>query len=777
MPRLNELFYGLARRVDAALTARYERLRASRLAARLGQRQLGLKLLALAIVVTYLADYTLYATCGLRGCPDALKLVAYQPGGASVLLDRNGRKFADLAPVEREMVKLAALPDYVAAAFIAVEDQRFSQHNGVDWKRVAGAALRNLAAGEIGQGSSTITMQLSRNVFSDRLKATDKSLRRKLFEARVAKQIEKRFSKREILELYLNHIYFGGGAYGVQSASRYYFEKPASKLRLHEAALLAAIPKAPSHYDPRNRATRAKARRNLVLDLMAQQGAISGERAVEAKDRRLGVTSDPPGFRGTPPLGAYFVQMVRRELEDELGEDVYTKKLEVYTTLDVNAQRAAEEELARQLRIVESGALGSLNGRQRYRGYDRWSPAGPQYLQGAVVVKEIDTGDIIALVGGRDIRHSRFNRATLASRQAGSAFKPFVYAAAIDQGYAASQPILDSPVQLVSNGRAWEPRNYDSEYYGLLSLRNALAYSRNIPSVRLAAAVGDDDIEQVARATGIRGDVQNTPMVALGITEVTPMELATAIGTFGGMGVRSEPRTIVRVEDESGRVVYETRVRNETRFDPAVSYIVTDMLRDAVDYGTGTAVRRAGFRGPVAGKTGTTSDGADVWFVGYTPDLVAAVWVGYDARRPLPARASGGSVSAPVFGRMMRRIYRTRPLPGGFIVPDRVVARLIDSESGQILEHGCVPRYGNAVREVFLEDAQPPTVCPRRPGDNIFDAIGRLFGDLFGRDEPEPEPEPGVTADGSRDVLGSGRIAKRDQERRRRRRRERRRRR
>lgn len=746
----------LARRVDDALWARYQRLRSSRLATRLGHHHLGLKLLLVAIAVTYVFDFTLYATCGLRGCPDPMKLVAYQPGGASVLLDRDGKKFADLAPVEREMIKLDKLPDFVPEAFISVEDKRFYKHNGVDWTRVLGAAFRNLASGEIDQGSSTITMQLSRNVFSDRLKASDKSLRRKLFEARVARQIERKFSKQEILELYLNHIYFGGGAYGIQSASRYYFEKPASKLRLHEAAMLAAIPKAPAHYDPRTKATRAKQRRNLVLDLMVAQGVLSAEKASDAKERRLGATSDPPGFRGTPPLGAYFVQMVRRELEAELGEDVYTKKLKVYTTLDVTAQRAAEEELLKQLRIVESGQLGSVNG-QRYRGYSEWTPEGPQYLQGAAIVMENETGDVLALVGGRDFRHSRFNRAILAKRQAGSAFKPFVYGAAVKQGYVPSQPILDSPVRLVSNGREWEPRNYDGEYYGLLSMRNALAYSRNIPSVRLAAAVGKADIERVARAAGIRGEVKNTPMIALGITEVTPIELTSAFGTFAGMGTRVEPRTIIAVEDERGEIVYRTAVRNEQRIDPGIAYIVTDMLSDAVDYGTGTAVRNAGFGGPVAGKTGTTSDGADVWFVGYTPDLVAGIWVGYDTRRPLPSRATGGSVSAPVFGRMMRRIYRERPVPSGFIVPDQVVVRFVDPESGLVLESGCVPRYGNPVREVFLEGTEPETVCPRHQNETIFQMLEGFLGDIFGNDDG-PQPQEGVTADGSRDVLGSGRI-------------------
>lgn len=716
--------------------------------------------LPLAIGATFVFNYVLYSTCGLRGCPEPDRLAAYQPGGASVMLDRNGKEFASLAPFERELIKLVDLPAYVAAAFVAVEDKRFYEHRGVDWTRVAGAALRNLGSGEIDQGSSTITMQLARNVFPDRLKASDKTLRRKLFEARVAKRIERQFTKREILELYVNHIYFGGGAYGIETAARYYFGKPASKLQLREAALLAAMPKAPTHYDPRTKVARAKARRDLVLTLMAEQGIVSAGDAAEARQRGLGVTANRPAQRGASIPGAYFVQMVRRELEAQLGNDIYTKQLRVYTTLDIEAQRAAETELARQLRDLEAGSLGRVNA-QRYGDYKKWSADGPSYVQGAVVVLEVATGDILALVGGRDIRHSSFNRATLARRQAGSAFKPFVYGAAIADGYVPSQPILDSPVRLASNGRQWEPRNYDGGYYGMLSMRRALVQSRNIPSVRLAAAVGHRGIQQFARATGIRGNVQATPMVALGITEVTPLELTSAFGTFAGMGTRAEPRSVIAVVDEQGNVLYRTSVKTEARIDPAVAYIMTHMMEDVVNYGTAGAVRRAGFGGAVAGKTGTTSDGADVWFVGYTPHVVAGVWVGYDTRRPLPARANGGNVSAPVFGRIMRRLHQTRSVSSAFDVPDRVVWRRIDPASGLVLEAGCIPRDGISRSEVFLREVQPGTVCPRHESENFFELIGNFLGGLFNSRSRSDEPEPDVVS-GSGSVLGAERIARRE---------------
>ncbi len=742
--RLNDWLDRFNARVDRLI----ERLRAD--------RRWGYRILAIAIAAVFLLNLSLYTTCGWRGCPDPARLVAYQPGGASVLLDRNGKRFADLAPVQRETVKLTSLPDHVSSAFVAVEDKRFFDHNGVDWIRVAGAAARNLLSGDLDQGSSTITMQLSRNVFSDRLRASDKSLRRKLFEARVAKQIEKRFTKQEILELYLNHIYFGGGAYGIQSAARYYFEKPASQLKLHEAAMLAALPKAPAHYDPRTKPERARKRRDFVLTVMAEQGFVDSTKADAAKKLRLGVTRDAPGFHGQRPLGAYFAQLVRRELEERLGEEIYTRKLRVYTTLDVTAQRASEEELNRELRVLDQGSFGRVRG-ETYAAYDNWRPEGPQYVQGAVVVMEAATGDVLALVGGRDFRHSRFNRATLAKRQSGSAFKPFVYGAAIARGYAPSQPILDAPVRLVSDGKAWEPRNYDNDHYGLLSMRDALRFSRNIPSVRLAAAVGSADVTTVARATGIKGEIRNTPMIALGITEVTPIELTAAYAAFANQGSRVQPRYVLAVEDENGKIIYSTDLKRERALDAGVAYILTDMMRDVVTQGTGTAARQ-GYRGPLAGKTGTTSDGADVWFVGYTPEIVTGVWVGYDERRPLPARASGGSVSAPIAGRIFNRIYRERDIPAGWRAPSNVVTRLVDPESGLVLQDGCYPVYGNPQQEVFLADFEPETSCPRRAGFDIFEALGGWLQDVFGGGRDMPEPEPGVSADGSNDVLGSEKL-------------------
>ena len=694
--------------------------------------------LALLVAGVFVVDVLLWQTCGLRGCPDVEALVSYQPGGATVLLDRRGERFADLSPFDHTVVALATLPEHVPQAFIAVEDQRFYEHNGVDWRRVVGAALANLRARGVEQGSSTITMQLARNLFSDRVRARERTMRRKLLEVRVAREIERRYEKDEILELYLNHIYFGGGAYGIESASRYWFGKSAKRLDLDEAALLAALPKAPSHYDPRRRPERAKARRNLVLDLMEAQARIPAERASRARSARLGVTEDPPRRRGDEEMGRYFIEHVRRIVEDAIGERAYREKLQVHTTLDAVAQRAADQELVRQLAAIERGAAGRFTA-SRYRGRGVPDSAGTDYLQGAVVVMDARTGDVRALVGGRDFDDSRYDRATRARRQAGSAFKPFVFATALAARIPASQPIRDQPLRIENDGTIWEPENYDGEFRGSVSLRDALVHSINVPSIRLAAAVGPENVAQVARAAGVKAELRETPMIALGIAEVSPLELTMAFTTFATLGERvGGARFVTRIEDANGALLWESEPAPARRvLDPGVAYITTHILMDAVQRGTGTAVRAAGFRGPVAGKTGTTNDATDAWFVGMTPELVTTVWIGFDSRRPIAGAASGGRAAAPVAGRILRRIYARRGVPDPWLAPGNVRILPVDPESGRILADGCVPAWGVSYNELFLEDAIPPVVCPREEFIDFWDRIGngadRIFGG--GRDD------------------------------------------
>jgi penicillin-binding protein 1A len=708
--------------------------------------------------------------CGVRGCPSVERLAAYQPGGAPVLLDRSGEPFATLVPVEREIMALDSLPAHVRDAFIAVEDRRFYEHGGIDARRVVGALLADVRAGAFVQGSSTITMQVARNVFPDRLPGSQKTLRRKLLEVRVAREIEDRFEKDEILELYLNHIYFGAGVYGIAAASRHYFGHAAPRLTLPQAALLAALPRAPNYYDPRRNPDAARSRRSLVLSLMEEQDRITADEAVAARAAGLGITATTPRRRDESVFAPYFVEAVRRVVEDRLGDALYSAPLLIHTTLDRTAQRAAETQLERQLVAIERGTYGRFNGPRYASAAD--PPEAPAYVQGAVIVMQVEDGDVLALVGGRDFRHSRFDRALRARRQVGSAFKPFVFAAALADGYAPSQHVADTPLRLeLAGGEIWEPRNLTGGFEGEITLRDALVRSKNVPAVRLAGSVGLRRVARVARRSGIDSDIPALPSMALGTAAMSPFELTAAYAAFANGGHAVQPRLVSRIEDPAGKTVWEPRVRKRRALSGGVAFLVTDMLRDAVDHGTGRAVRRAGFAGPAAGKTGTTDGGRDAWFVGYTPDLVAGIWIGFDRPRPIADDAVASRIASPAWGRLMQQIYRERPLPPDWEPPARLVQRSIDPASGLVLADGCRPRTGRAVDEYFLPGTEPARTCPvgddRAGGPGVLARAGAFARHLWhvaeswvlarlGRDD---EDEPSL-AERER-MLGSPRLPRR----------------
>jgi penicillin-binding protein 1A len=662
--------------------------------------------------------------CFFQGCPDVHKLGAHVAGGAPVLLDRNGKEFADLAPAEGELVKLSSLPKHVGEAFIAVEDQRFREHGAVDLQRVVGALWSNVRSGGVEEGSSTITMQLARNVFPDALPGRKRTVGRKILEIRVAHEIEGEFTKDQILEMYLNHIYFGNGATGIEAASRHYFAKPASKLTLAQAALLAALPKAPTHYDPRRHPKEALERRNLVLTLMQEQKRVPAAEAEAARKSPLGVASRPRAQRAAAPVAGWFVEEVRREVEERIGSDIYRERMKIHTTLDLTAQRAAEEELVRQLQAIESGALGAFHG-PRYAAAMEAGDEQTDYLQGAVVAIEVGTGDVLAWVGGRDFRHSHFDRVKQARRQAGSAFKPFVYAAALQSGRALNQPLIDEPLRIsMDNRRAWEPKNFDGAFDGRVTMRDALVRSKNVPTVRLAQEVGIPRVQKLAEEAGLEPPIPDQPSMALGTISVSPLELAGAFTTFASLGEHVAPRVVTKVEDAKGEVVWEAEEPDRERvLDEPVAYLVTDALREALVRGTGQSVSQAGFRAPAAGKTGTTNDGADAWFVGYTPDVVASVWVGFDKRRPIVAKATGGRVAAPVWARLMLRVYQKRPTPALWPRPSGIIEGMVDPGSGMLLASGCRPWAGTAYRELFVRGSAPVTVCPSQGEAMLMDPM------------------------------------------------------
>jgi penicillin-binding protein 1A len=647
--------------------------------------------------------------CGIRGCPDVGRLASLQPGGNALVYDARGAVIADLSPTRWQVVDLDRLPDYVGEAFVAVEDQNFYTHNGVHWPRFIAQTGRNLIPGQRGAGASTITMQAARNVFPDRLPASERTIQRKLLEIRVAQEIERRYGKKDILQLYLNNIYFGEGVYGIQSAARVYFGKNAADLRLSEAALLAGLPKAPTNYNPRRNMQRSVQRRNLVLSLMAAQGRITAEAAASSKDApvRLARWRPEQRRRSSAP---YFTEAVRRQLEAQLGDALYQGGMRIHTTLDPRLQAAAEQQLEAQIRAVENGAFGRFTGPKRSQYRD--STETP-YLQGGAVFMDSRTGDVLALVGGRSWDDSRFDRITQGLRQPGSAFKPFVYAAAVAQGVSPVDTVRDDTLRRVlPGGEVWVPRNFDGRYRGRVTVRYSLRQSINTIAVKLAEQAGLDEVEAVAHRAGIRADIPPLPSVAIGATAMRPMELVTAYTPFATLGYRVEPRFVTRVEDRDGNVVWRARVRRRRVMDRGVAFLITNMMRGVMDRGTGSAARAALGDGiPAAGKTGTTNGATDAWFVGFTPQRLGAVWIGFDRPRTITAEGSGGRVAAPVWGRIMRVAMRGQE-PESWKAPGGVVRRQVTASNDRVVAPGCRAR-GETYTEYFLRRHVPDAICPR----------------------------------------------------------------
>ncbi len=650
--------------------------------------------------------------CRGNACPAVDVLEQYQPRQTSKLFAADGRFVAELGIERRTVVPLADLPRVLIDAFVVTEDKRFYEHRGIDWVRVFGAGAVNLVRGGYAQGFSTITMQLARNVFPERL-TREKSLVRKLREVKVALAIERAYPKDRILELYLNQIYLGNGAYGVETASQRYFGHPARDLSLAEAAVLAALPKAPERYNPRRHPERAVQRRNTVIELMRREGAVAEADARRASAYPLTLAS----AERSGDVAAWFVEWVRRELDQHFGRELYERGLKVYTTLDVDLQAAASRALEQQLRAIEAGTYGAYKHptyeQAMARATGEEGTAESPYLQGAFVAIDPRSGAVRALVGGRDFDDSKFNRATQALRQPGSTFKPIPYAAAIEAGRPTSLVLDDSPLRVPQvTGDTWAPQNYDLKFEGPTTMRRALTLSRNIPAVRLGMDVGEDRVIEMARRFGLTTAMPPYPSLHIGSADVYPIEMVAAYTTFATLGVRSAPYAIVRVESAEGDVLWEPAPARETVLSPAQAWLMVSMLRDVVDRGTAVqAVRGGGFAYPAGGKTGTTNDGADVWFIGFTSDLVAGVWMGFDRPTKIKANAQGGVLAAPAWTAFMREAYQQRPVPPDWPRPAGLVAREIDKYTGQLRSPVCP--MDNVILEWFLPGTEPTMPCDR----------------------------------------------------------------
>jgi penicillin-binding protein 1A len=708
--------------------------------------------------------------------PPVDQLFSYRPPVATRVFADDGTPIAEFYVERRYLVPLDRIPDHVRKAFLAAEDADFYEHRGVDPLSIARALWANVRSSEIRQGASTITQQVVKTL----LLTPERSLERKLKEAILALRLETKLHKDDILYMYLNEIYFGAGAYGVQAAAKTFFDADVEELSVAQAALLAGLPQRPSRYDPQRNLSRALGRQHYVLARMATEGFITPAQLREALQEEIKIVPRRPQTYLAAP---WYVEHVRRLLEERYG-GTYAAQLglRVHTAVDLRMQRAADEAVRTGLHAlderhgfrgaitrlapeqfddylardaarghpagahvvvtgVEKGGLlvrtahgdgvmaeGSLrfNGRRlppsRFKPGDVLAvtpdgetPAGlPRFAlsqdpeaQAALVAFDPYTGEVKALVGGYEFGASHFNRAVQAKRQPGSAFKPLLYAAAFAQGYTASSIVLDAPIELPGgNGQMWRPRNYGDRYYGPTPLRAALARSLNTVSVRLVDDLGADYVRDYLGRFGFSGDFPRNLSIALGSSEVTLLELTRAYGVFATLGNRFDPIFITRVTDDRGDPIdfADTKPRFERVMSPALAYVMTDMLKSVVANGTGRAAAALGW--PLAGKTGTTNDSRDAWFVGYSADLLAGVWVGHDSKKTLGDRETGGRAALPIWIGFMQKALEGRP-PVDFPVPPGVSYVHVDPASGLRAAPG-----GPAAREVFVAGSEPREFAP-----------------------------------------------------------------
>jgi penicillin-binding protein 1A len=698
-----------------------------------GRLVVGLLVLVSALVGATAGLLLVYST----DLPQVGELEHYRPSSITELYDDQGRTIGSFALQRRGVASYDDYPEVLRQALISIEDKDFYRHWGINVWRIAGAAYRDIQSGGRVQGASTLTMQLARNLFL----SPDRSFHRKIQEALLAVQIERRFTKPQIFTLYANQIYLGHGVYGFEAASQFYFSKPAKRLTLGEAALLAGLPKSPTYYSPITHPDHAVKRRNLVINSMLEDGNITAQQAAEARDQpiHLEVAHDPDS------LAPYFVEEIRRYLEGKYGSDqVHEGGLKVYTSLDMDLQRAANRAVLDGLAAYERRhgwrghlqnvlggevtlanyqhpdwdsdpevnsyvhalvmAVTSASATIRFGRYSATlAPADaawtrqklPDILhsgdiayvkiislsddkarvtleedsgaQGALVAIDNATGEIKAMVGGRDFSLSKFNRSTQALRQVGSSFKPYVYTAAIDRGATPDDTILDAPVTFpMPSGPGYEPHNYDKKFEGTITLRRALAQSRNIPALKLADSIGIKTVIDYVHRFGITSNIPPYLPVALGAVEVTPMEQASAYSVFPGDGVHITPRYITKVTDYEGRTLEENFPDVKDVISARTARTMTAMLREVVLHGT--AIAASSMKYPLAGKTGTTNNFTDAWFVGFSPSITCGVWIGYDEKKFLGAKETGSRAALPVWMDFMKVALAGKD-PGDFQAP------------------------------------------------------------------------------------------------------------
>lgn len=619
-----------------------------------------------------------------RELPSTANLEEYKPSLITRFYDIHQETIAEFFTERRTVVPLQKIPVDLQNAVIATEDERFFKHWGIDLHGVLRATVNNIFRGRVVEGGSTVTQQLARALFLTQ----DRTFQRKIKEALLSLEIEKKYTKEEILQMYLNQVYFGHGAYGVEQSARIYFGKHVQDLNLAECALLAGLLRAPKRYSPFEHPEAAQQRAQVVLRLMEQQNYITGEEKESAAHYKY-YTQRPRHILNAAP---YFIEHLKQYLEEKYGNIVlYKGGLQIYTTLDLNMQKTAERALESHL-----------------SDFDIKHPTAT-VVQGALIALDPKNGHIKALVGGRNFEKSQFNRALQAKRQPGSAFKTFVFTAAIDNDYTPSTLIDDTPITLMGgDNKEWSPGNYDQEFWGTTTLRRAFEFSRNVCAVKLIENIMPETVIQYAREMGIDSELGNNLSLALGTSEVTLAEITSAFATIANQGISTQPYGLIEVRDINGTILEQNIPREKSVLSEQTAFLMTNLLKGVVQHGTGYAARK--LNRPCAGKTGTTNDYRDAWFIGYTPELACGVWVGYDDFRTIGDKQTGGVLACPIWTDFMENALQNYPVTN-FRIPSRLEQVKIDYKTGLRARENSHDSF----IEYYLTGTAPAELVPLKP--------------------------------------------------------------
>jgi penicillin-binding protein 1A len=668
----------------------------------------------ISIAVILLAGF-IYFIYLILGMPDLTDLENVNPAQASRIYSTDGKVIHELFTYSRIWNTYDQIPEHVIQAALATEDRDFYDHWGINLKRVPGAALANLSNFGFREGFSTITMQVARNLYVKKI-GFERSITRKLREILTAIQIERTYSKKEILEMYLNISWFGLGAYGIQSAARRYFNKDARDLTPEEGSLLIGLLKGPAIYSPSKHPERAVLRRNVVLNNMVVCDYLTRAKYDSLKQLPV-VTDEWMNRSATSPYFTEYVRLQLNALQDSLAINVYEDGLNIYTTLHTGYQAAVDSAIRKHMAPLQELMTQNLQRWKKKHNIPDSVFAEKSEVQIGFVAIDHHNGHILAMVGGRDFDKSKWNRAVQMERQPGSTFKPFVYASAIDNGYTPIDKLLNQPVVITNpDGTRWTPENFDRTFGGLTTLREGLRHSLNLISARLILEIGPQVVVDYANQMGITSRLNPFPSLAMGSSDVLLIDMVSAFGVFANQGVRVEPVSVLRIEDRYGNVLYEHQPRRTEVLNRSTAYVLTNMLEDAITYGTGGSARwKHKFFAPAAGKTGTTNDYGDAWFVGFTPRLTAGVWVGFDDHSIKLGRTGTGSETAlPFWAEFMNVAYEKMQIPEEpFRQPPEIITLNICLDSGKIATNFC-PNVDK--KEVFKLKDHPTETCDLHPG-------------------------------------------------------------